>query len=172
MPPDVPKLQIVLPSGARPISTPAVRALCANPKTQEFVLTGTRKRWIYDVLSRCPGSWGIHQHQASFGVSRTNEAREAIMFWKIVRKAPMSERGVLLTVLRQAVRDLNAALEAVYLDLRVSAEGGPDYTDEAVLALSDFEGSPAEVASRMTSFADLLRQSDTDSDADAASARD
>jgi hypothetical protein len=117
---DMPKMQLVTAGGLVPITSRQLRALCANPRTTEFVVTGAARSWLYDLLNRVPGLWGTYQHEASKGVRAARGDRS--VFWTIRRKKATSERGILIAELRRAQRDLERAIEGLLLEIKIEDE--------------------------------------------------
>jgi hypothetical protein len=137
---DDPKMKLVTPTGLVPLSSMELRALCANPKTIEFVVAGVSRRWLYDLLDKVPGVWGTYVHQAAKGVEKTGRG---MLIWRVRRKEAARDRGVLILQVRESLKALTNALEGLLLDMRVAEELGIA-DDEPTLSLEDLIRGEAE----------------------------
>src|SRR5690606_10674141 len=96
---------------------------------------------------------------------------KAARFHRIKRKAPASERGVLITQLQEAKRNYDRCLEALLLELRAQEESAEEgWTGEGdYLDLEDFEedaerdesdesgeSAPGDPPASSTTFSGLL----------------
>lgn len=156
---DEPKLNLVTPSGTKPLTSKQFRALCANPSTQEFTVTGVSRRWLYDIIATAPGFWGTFEHPASKGL----DPRRGKL-WIVRRKKPTSDRGILVTSVREAMRDLTDAIEALLLNLRNEEELGE--MSEGPLSLEDFAEDMSDMAAGVTTFAGLLGKREAEAGAE------